>query len=276
MSLALALKETLSENHEIDIVDPHPSIIRQYYTWVGRHFLGLWELGYKSSNNEKAALRLHKTLTSLIRQRLVTLIGQIKPQLIISPHPFLSYEVARAIEQSRKRTPLVFQLSELEAVHTSWLTEKNADAYLVPTREIFAQALGHGIDEARLHLTGIPLRKQFLQDYSTSKAETLTALDFDPTVFSVFLQGGAEGAAGIDRTVKSILGYSDWRWWIIQSAPDEGLSGSFSLHSTVQGAASSGRPSSSFLAFIFQAFHLHCARLPSLHSRSLFAVWHFQ
>lgn len=205
MSLALALKETLSENYEIDIVDPHPSIIRQYYTFVGRHFLGLWELGYKSSNNEKAALRLHKTLTSLIRQRLVTLIGQIKPKLIISPHPFLSYEVARAIEQSRKRIPLVFQLSELEEVHSAWLTEKNAGAYLVPTREIFAQALGYGIDEDRLHLTGIPVRKQFLQDYSNSKAETLTALDFDPTVFSVFLQGGAEGAAGIDRTVKSIL-----------------------------------------------------------------------
>ena len=205
MSLALALKEALSANYEIDIADPHPSIIRRYYTWVGRHFLGLWGLGYRSSNNEKAALRLHKALTALIRRRLVTLIEQTRPQLIISPHPFLSYEVARAMEQSHKSILLVLQLSELEEVHTSWLTEKNASAYLVPTREIFAQAQKHGIDAGRLHLTGMPVRKQFLQDYSTGRSETLAALEFDPAVFTVFLQGGAEGAAGIGRTVKYIL-----------------------------------------------------------------------
>ncbi len=205
LSLALALQDALSGNYCIEIADPHPRIFHQYYTFVGRHFLRLWGLGYKVNNNEKAALRFHKILTLLLQKRLSTTIEQIKPQLIITTHTLLSYEVARVIEQGRKSIPLVFQLSELEEVHSTWLTEKNAGAYLVPTREILAQARARGIDESRLHLTGMPVRRQFLQEYSTGRAGTLAAIDFDPAVFTVFLQGGAEGAAGIDQTVKSML-----------------------------------------------------------------------
>jgi UDP-N-acetylglucosamine:LPS N-acetylglucosamine transferase len=205
LSLALALQDALSENYSIEIADPHPGIFHRYYTFVGRHFLRLWGLEYKVFDNEKAALRVHKILTKLLRERLSMIIEQIKPQLIITTHTLLSYEVARAIEQSCKSIPLVFQFSELEEVHSTWLAEKNADAYLVPTREILAQARARGIDESRLHLTGMPVRSQFLQDYSTGRAETLAAIDFDPAMFTVFLQGGAEGAAGIDQTVKSIL-----------------------------------------------------------------------
>jgi processive 1,2-diacylglycerol beta-glucosyltransferase len=117
----------------------------------------------------------------------------------------LSYEVARVIERDAVKIPLIFQLSELEKVHSTWLTVKNADAYLVPTREIFAQARERGIDESRLHLTGMPVRRQFLEDYGANKHAILATLDFDPQVFTVFLQGGAEGAAGIDHTVQVML-----------------------------------------------------------------------
>lgn len=205
LSLALALQDILGHNYDTQIVDPHPPIFHQYYTWVGRHFLSLWGLNYRYNDNEKAALQLHKMMTLLFQKRLTTLIAHIQPQLIITTHTLLSYELARAIEQNNKKIPLIFQLSELEEVHSTWLTEKHADAYLIPTREILAQAQEHSINRSRLHLTGMPIRQQFLEDYSTTKSQTYTTLGFDPSLFTVFLQGGAEGAAGLDATVKSIL-----------------------------------------------------------------------
>jgi UDP-N-acetylglucosamine:LPS N-acetylglucosamine transferase len=205
LSLALALEDALGEHYETEILDPYPHIFHQYYTLVGRHFLKLWGLEYKYSDSEEAALRLHKMLTLLLQERLSTLIRRSKSQLIITTHTLLSYEVARVIEHDTAKIPLIFQLSELEEVHSTWLTVKNADAYLVPTYEIFAQARERGIDESRLHLTGMPVRRQFLEDYGSNKHTILAALDFDPRVFTVFLQGGAEGAAGIDHTVKVML-----------------------------------------------------------------------
>jgi processive 1,2-diacylglycerol beta-glucosyltransferase len=205
LSLAMALQDILGEDYETHIVDPQPGIFRQYYTFAGRHSLRPWGVAYKQSNNEKAALRVHKMLTLIFQSRLHTLIERIQPQLIITTHTLLSYEIAHVLVQRRASIPLVFQFSELEEVHATWLTVKNADAYLVPTREIFAQARSQHIDEARLHLTGMPVRKQFLQEYETSKTETLAGLDLDPAIFTVFLQGGAEGAAGLASTVQSIL-----------------------------------------------------------------------
>ncbi len=86
LSLALALQDILSEDYETHIVDPQPGIFRQYYTYAGRHSSRLWGLGYKYSDNEKAALRLHKTLTLLVQQRLYRLTELIKPRLIITTH----------------------------------------------------------------------------------------------------------------------------------------------------------------------------------------------
>src|SRR5260221_6220036 len=86
----------------------------------------------------------------------------------------------------------------------TWFTEKHADAYLAPTREIFSQALAHSIPESHLYLTGRPVRRQFLE-VSNTRSETLAALDFDPAVFTVFLQGAAKGAAGVEQTIESLL-----------------------------------------------------------------------
>jgi UDP-N-acetylglucosamine:LPS N-acetylglucosamine transferase len=90
-------------------------------------------------------------------------------------------------------------------LNATWFAEKRADAYLVPTQEILAQALEQGIEQERLHLTGRPIRQQFLTLSPDVREETLRSLDFDPAVFTLFLQGGAMGAAGLERTITGVL-----------------------------------------------------------------------
>lgn len=205
MNLAKSLKEELGEKYEVEIVDPHPRFVHQHYTILSRHFLKIWDLEYRYFDNERASLALQRALGFFSPQRLPPLIEKTHPQLIISTHALLSYLVARAIERTHKRIPLAFYLTDLELTHTTWFTERNADAYLVPTREILAQALEYGIDESRLHITGRRVRKQFLQVDTASRPETLASLELDPGVFTIFLQGGAIGSAGVDRTIESLL-----------------------------------------------------------------------
>ena len=205
ISLAHSLQDMFAREYETHIVDPHPHFVHQYYTWAGRHSLKFWGASYKYSDNEKSALRLHRVLTQLVRKQLRVFIEQIQPQLIITTHTLISYEIAQVCQHLGKNIPLVFQLSELECVHSTWLTFKNASAYLVPTREILAQARVRGIDESRLHLSGFPVRQQFLRDYTAQRAAMLSSLGLDPAAFTIFLQGGAEGASGLVGTVKAML-----------------------------------------------------------------------
>ena len=206
VNLAHSLRDMLSTTYSVDIADPYPAnILQQYYTLLSRHFLPLWNLQYTYTDSKTMSLLLHRVLTALIKKRLIAAIEKVKPQLIISTHSLLSYEIARAIEGIEQTVPLVFQLTDLEEVHVSWFTEKHAHAYLAPTREICAQALEEGIARERVYTTGRPIRRQFLQPPGEERDETLSKLSLNPTLPTIFLQGGAQGSAGIEWTIKSIL-----------------------------------------------------------------------
>ncbi len=205
LNLAQALKDMLGSHSDVVIVDPQPDIVGRSYTALSRHFMKLLDWEFTSTDNEIASGGVHKVLTLFSRRRLLSIIGQVQPQLIITTHAMLSYAVARANEQSRKRVPLVFQLTDLGRLHMAWFSEKHADAYFAPTEEIFVQTLEQGIDKNHLYLTGRPVRHQFLEASASGREETLVTLGFDPTVFTIFLQGGAKGSAGVDRTIEGLL-----------------------------------------------------------------------
>ena len=205
LNLAQSLKDILGTTCEVAIVDPQPVLVDRWYASVSRHSLKFLERQFTFTNNETASSGLHRVLTLLSFRRLHCVIERVQPALIITTHALLSYATARVNERRRERVPLVFQLTDLGRLHMTWFTEKQADAYLAPTREIFSQALDQGIEKNHLHLTGRPVRRQFLEVSPGRKSETLAALDFDPATFTIFLQGGAKGSAGVDRTIESLL-----------------------------------------------------------------------
>jgi UDP-N-acetylglucosamine:LPS N-acetylglucosamine transferase len=205
LNLAQALKDMLETHYEVVIVDPQPNSVDRFYTLVSRHFLKFLDCQFTFVDNEIISLWLHRALALLNCGRLLSIMEHIQPQLVITTHALLSYATARANERRRKRVPLVFQLTDLERLHMPWFTEKQADAYLAPTREIFSQALTQDIDKSRLYLTGRPVRRQFLEASPSMRSETLTALNFDPGVFTIFLQGGARGSARVDHVIEVLL-----------------------------------------------------------------------
>lgn len=205
LNLAQSLKEQLVHNYDVTIVDPYPNILNHYYALLSRSFTNFWNLQYTFFNTPSTALFFHHVMLILIRRRIEQLVKQLNPQLILSTHALLSYELSYTMERMHKKIPLVFQLTDLEETHLAWFTEKHAAAYLAPSREIAAQALQNGIDKERVHATGRPIRSQFLHVPTETREAVLTSLGLDPTRFTIFLQGGAKGSAGIERTVQRIL-----------------------------------------------------------------------
>jgi UDP-N-acetylglucosamine:LPS N-acetylglucosamine transferase len=205
LNLAQSLKDMLDTHYDVAIVNPQSEAVDRYYTLASRHFTKLLEWQFTFTDNRVGSFCLQRAVTLLDNERILNVIQHIQPQLIITTHALLSFSLARANEKSRKRVPLVFQLTDLGRLHMTWFIEKRADAYLAPTNEIFVQALKQGIAKDRLYLTGRPVRQQFLEASVNRKDKTLATLRFDPGVFTIFLQGGAKGSAGIDRTIETVL-----------------------------------------------------------------------
>lgn len=205
MNLAQSLKDSLESHYDVVIVDPQPAIVDWWYATVSRYSVKFLEWQFTLTDNAKASLWLHRALTFLSRKQILNVLERVQPHLVIATHAMLSYPVARANDCLPERIPLIFQLTDLEQLHMTWFSEQRADAYLVPTREIYAQARQVGIDKESLHLTGRPIRRQFLDVSLEERERTLRAIGLDPALFTVFLQGGAKGSAGVERIIDNLL-----------------------------------------------------------------------
>jgi UDP-N-acetylglucosamine:LPS N-acetylglucosamine transferase len=205
LNLAHALKDMLEACYEVVIEDAQPESYGSFYAQVSQHYVSFLTWQFMCTDNKIASYCLHNVLAALSRRRLLAIIERIQPRLIIATHAFLSYAVAQANAGRRERVPLVFQLTDLGRLHRTWFTEKGADAYLAPTHEIYDQAVKQGIAKNRLHLTGRPVRGQFREVSAALREAALAELGLDPARFTVFLQGGAQGSAEVDRTVEGLL-----------------------------------------------------------------------
>lgn len=205
VNLAQSLKGMLEEHYDVVIINPQAAFIGRAYTWFSQYFVKFLTWQYTVTNTASISFCLQSILALCNGRQLRRILAEVQPQLIITTHAMIAYATARANEQQRKRVPLVFQLTDLGQLHMTWFTEKHADAYLAPSQEIFRQCLEQGIAKSRLSLTGRPIRRQFLEASPSERGATLTALGFDPEVFTIFLQGGAKGSAGIERTIEGLL-----------------------------------------------------------------------
>ena len=204
-------ESVVTKTPAITIADPQPSFLSLHYRLVSRYALRLWAAEFQFFDTPWRAVQAHRVVTHLVRRQLHALLDTVQPDLILTTYPFLSYEVTRILEQRSSQTPLILLFSDAQAVHTTWLTERQATATFAPTRETYEQALAAGFAPERLHLVGWPVRAQFFRASISSqetRTERLASLNLNPNRFTIFLQGGGEGTAHIHRTLENILSSS--------------------------------------------------------------------
>lgn len=213
ISLAEALRDmivgaTQDAAPTISLIDPQPPFFHLHYRAVSRYALWLWAAEFHLLDTPGRALAAHHVFTRLVRNRLHALLDAVRPDLILTTYPFLSLEVTSILRQRVSGIPCVLVFSDPNGVHAAWLTERHAAATFATTRETYEQALAAGFAPERLHLVGWPVRAQFSRAYPSSREmrqEGFAQLKLDPDRFTVFLQGGSEGAARAERAVESML-----------------------------------------------------------------------
>jgi UDP-N-acetylglucosamine:LPS N-acetylglucosamine transferase len=201
ISLAEAIRDQVKNNYEVVIIDPQPRMINLHYRTVSRHALWLWRAEFKLTDGTRRARMAHELSKHTFAVSILRAIRRVDPQLIISTYPFLTSEVIYAMRLFRIHKPFLMVFSDPNGVHRTWLTEKRAQATFAPTQETYQQALAAGFDPDRTYFTGWPVRRQFYHAIPIP----LSQLGLDEKRFTVFLQGGGEGAARFARTVDSLL-----------------------------------------------------------------------
>jgi processive 1,2-diacylglycerol beta-glucosyltransferase len=209
ISLAEALRDRLSPEYHVEMADPQPRFFHVHYRLVSRYALWLWAAEFRQTDTPKKALFAHRLFTPLVALPLSSLIKRLQPTLIVTTYPFLTYEVSSVLTRLRLSIPFVLLFADPNGVHASWLTQRASTLVFAPTRETYEQALHSGFLPDQVHLVGWPVRSQFQSPSRYDRTRLLTDLGLSPGLFTVFLQGGGEGAAQFTRTVERVLQMSE-------------------------------------------------------------------
>ncbi|HZT13512.1 MAG TPA: glycosyltransferase [Candidatus Baltobacteraceae bacterium] len=193
--------------HRVDDVAAHCSFPLTQLGWgystALRYAPPVYGALYYATNGRRRYRALVRFCEPLYRERLRDLFLNYSPDVIVSVHPLLNHAALRARADAHMQSvPVVTVITDLGKVHESWLTPE-ADAVVVPAREVYERALSRGVLPQRLRMLGQPIHPKF-DDVVGSKEELRVQLELPPDRFVTLLMAGGEGGGKLMPTTVAL------------------------------------------------------------------------
>lgn len=201
------ITEPYAFEHRIEDVAAHCSFpltqLGLGYSIALRYAPPVYGALYYATNGRRRYRALVRFCEPLYRERMRDYFISYQPDVIVSVHPLLNHAALRARADAHMRhVPIVTVITDLGNVHESWLTPE-ADAVVVPAREVFERARSRGISPARLRLLGQPIHPKF-DDVDGTKAQLRTQLGLAQDAMIVMLMAGGEGGGKLLTTALAL------------------------------------------------------------------------
>lgn len=209
LSAAKSIKQYLEENYsnlELEIIDCMKYVNKTIeklttgaYREMAKKAPKLWGKVYSSSKKGLLS-KISTDSNKLMSRKLNKLLQEKKPDLVISAHPFSSQMVSYLKSKGKFQCKLVTVMTDF-AMHKQWLIgHEYTDHVFVSNEHMKQDVVDFGVDEKKVHVTGIPMSDRFFRNFDKSKIYEEFHLDPNKKVILFF--GGGEFGLGKDRTVQ--------------------------------------------------------------------------
>ena len=158
-----------------------------------------WAWGRIYSDAQKGPLA-HITSRSnkIMAIKLLQLLREKKPDLIISTHPFGS-QMCSYLKRKNKITAKIATILTDFAPHDQWLVgHESTDYFFVAHDKMKDYLISKNVDKNSIFVTGIPISDRFQKKYD--KNEILQQFNLSREKFTVLFFGGGEFGLGKTRT----------------------------------------------------------------------------
>ena len=172
--------------------------IGKSYGPITRYSAGLWNaIWHFSALN---SLLVDKFVEILIRRKFLSLLNDVKPDLILSIHPNFNGSIINILRKENIMIPFGTLIADLVNIYPLWADER-ADFILSPTDEAKEKCLEFGIPEVKINVVGFPVRKRF---YCQTDKRTKA-----PSSINFLMMSGGEGVGNMSEIAKNLLEHFD-------------------------------------------------------------------
>ena len=213
-AIAEAMQITYGPACQVDIVNPiddprAPALLRDdqsAYDKLVTERPDLYQIGYQVGDTWVAGRLLEGSLTLMLFYVLRDILRQRQPDIVVTTYPFYQGILAAIFAAERQHLPLATVVTDLAAVNKLWF-HPVADLCVVPTPDVYQQALAAGLPPETVKLTGLPVRPDLALE-SIDQADLRTRLGCRPELFTV-LAIGSKRLEHLDEALRS-LNHSGW------------------------------------------------------------------
>lgn len=165
----------------------HP-ISRRIFMQALKKFPFLYRIAYRKTKFSNSS-RLLRFFTLLGFRRMVKLLKETHPSVVVSTHPFAAAGMSRLKRYRFTKVPTVTVITD-HTNHSYWI-HPLTDAYLVGSQFAGKTLLEVGVKEEIITVTGIPIKPIFSRSYDRDAIRKKFGLS--PGVPTVLIMGGGWG-----------------------------------------------------------------------------------
>lgn len=160
-----------------------------------------WAWGRIYADSQKGPLaHISSRSNKIMAIKLLKLLREKKPDLIISTHPFGS-QMCSYLKRKGKITAEIATIMTDFAPHDQWLVgSDDTDYFFVAHNKMKQYLISKGISKEKVYDTGIPISNRFLLEYNKDKI--LEDLKFDKNKKTILFFGGGEFGLGKTKTLE--------------------------------------------------------------------------
>lgn len=198
------LKDSTSEVRIIDTLKHINPIIDKVvigsYLKTLRVTPSLYGKIYTHSEGEIAST-ISSKLIGIMTHKLLPLIREFNPSIIICTHPFSTEMVSVMKNRYKIDIPSMSIITDYYS-HSSWL-HPYIDAYVVSNHDMIEDMICKGISRSTIYNLGIPVNPSFIDKYES--INTLRELDLSENRFTILVMGGSLGMGKITELYQELI-----------------------------------------------------------------------
>lgn len=160
-----------------------------------------WAWGKIYSDSQKGPLaHISSRSNKIMAIKLLKLLREKQPDLIISTHPFGS-QMCSYLKRKGKISAKIATIMTDFAPHDQWLVGNDfTDYYFVAHDKMKQYLISKNIPENKVYVTGIPISNRFLEKFD--KKEVLKSFQLSEGKQTVLFFGGGEFGLGKTKTIQ--------------------------------------------------------------------------
>ena len=151
--------------------------------------------------NEKSLLSsLMFRFSGVFSMKLLALLEQEKPDVIISTHPFATEMVSHLKKAGAVPVPLICLMTDY-GPHRAWIADR-VDAYVVANGDMISEMEAMGVPKEKIYPFGIPVENVFFT--KGDRPAFLKKIEMDPELPTILIMAGSFGVTNILKIYRQI------------------------------------------------------------------------